>query len=63
MNIETIIQSEVRQKEKDKYILMHIYEILKDGTDNPMCRATKETQHKDETFQLILQCSFQQEGY
>ena len=50
MNIETIIQSEVRQKEKDKYILMHIYEILKDGTDNPMCRATKETQHKDETF-------------
>ena len=27
MNLEPIIQSEVSQKEKDKYILMHIYEI------------------------------------
>ena len=28
MNLEPIIQSEVRQKEMDKYhILMHIYEI------------------------------------
>ena len=28
MNLEPIIQSEVRQKEKDKYhILMHIYRI------------------------------------
>ena len=28
MNLESIIQSEVSQKEKDKYsILMHIYEI------------------------------------
>ena len=35
MNLEPIIQSEVRQKEKDKY---------KDGTDNPTCRETKETQ-------------------
>ena len=44
INLEPIIESEVRQKEKDKYhILMHIYEILKDGTDNPMCSATKET--------------------
>ena len=25
MNLEAIIQSEVSQKEKDKYILMHIY--------------------------------------
>ena len=41
MNLEPIIQSEVIQKEKDKYhILMHIYRI----TDNPMCRAAKETQ-------------------
>ena len=31
MNLETIIQSEVSQKEKDKYhILMHIYGIQKD---------------------------------
>ena len=27
MNLEPIIQSEVSQKEKDKYILTHIYEI------------------------------------
>ena len=27
MNLEPIIQSEVSQKEKDKYILMHIYEM------------------------------------
>ena len=27
MNLEPIIQSEVNQKEKDKYILMHICEI------------------------------------
>ena len=27
MNLEPIIQSEVSQKEKDKYILMHIYRI------------------------------------
>ena len=37
-------QSEVSQKEKDKYgILMHIYGISKDGTDDPTCRAAKET--------------------
>ena len=27
MNLEPIIQSEVSQKEKDKYILMHVYGI------------------------------------
>ena len=27
MNLEPIIQSEVSQKEKNKHILMHIYEI------------------------------------
>ena len=27
MNLEPILQSEVSQKEKDKYILMHIYRI------------------------------------
>ena len=44
MNLEPIIQSEVSQKEKDKYgILMHIYGIYKDGTDDPTGRATKET--------------------
>ena len=45
MNLQPIIQSEVRQKEKDKYhILMHIYRIQKDSTDNPTCRAAQETQ-------------------
>ena len=34
MNLEPIIESEVRQKEKDKYhILMHIPGIQKDGND------------------------------
>ena len=45
MNLEPIIQSEVSQKEKNKYhILMHIYGIYKDGTDEPICRAAMETQ-------------------
>ena len=44
MNLEPIIQNEVSQKEKDKYhILMHIYGIYKDGTDNLTYRAAKET--------------------
>ena len=34
MNLEPIIQSEVSQKEKDKcHILMHIYRIWKNGTE------------------------------
>ena len=34
MNLEPIIQSEVSQKEKDKYcILTHIYGIYKNGTE------------------------------
>ena len=34
MNLKPIIQSEVSQKEKDKYlILKHIYEIYKNGTE------------------------------
>ena len=45
MRLEPIIQSEVSQKDKDQYsILMHIYGILKDGNDNPVCRTEKETQ-------------------
>ena len=45
MNIEPMIQSEVSQKEKDKYcILMHIYGILKDGTEEFICRAAMEQQ-------------------
>ena len=34
MNLEPIIQSEVSQKEKDKYrILTHIYGLWKNGTE------------------------------
>ena len=45
MKLEPIIQSEVSQKEKHQYnILMHIYGILKDGNNNPVCETAKETQ-------------------
>ena len=40
MNPEPIIQSEISQKEKNKYhVLTHIYGIYKDGTDEFICRA------------------------
>ena len=41
---ETIIQSEVTQKEKQYSILTHIYEIEKDGNNNTICETAKETQ-------------------
>ena len=45
MNLEPIIQSEVSQKEKDKYhILMHIYRILKNGSEEFIYRAAVEKQ-------------------
>ena len=45
MNLEPIIQSEVSQKQKDKYrILMHIYEIQKNGTEEFFYRAAVEKQ-------------------
>ena len=45
MNLEPIIQSEVSQKEKDKYcILTHIYGIQKNGTEEFIYRATVEKQ-------------------
>ena len=45
MNLEPIIQSEVSQKEKYKYhILTHIYRILKNGTEEFLCRAVMEKQ-------------------
>ena len=50
MNLEPIIKSKISQKQKDKYcILTHIYGIWKDGTDEPICRATVEmhTQRTD----------------
>ena len=45
MDLETVIQSEVSQKEKNKYhILMHICGIQKNGTDEPVFKAEIETQ-------------------
>ena len=44
MDLESVIRSEVSQKEKNNYrMLMHIYGILKkkekNSTDEPSCRA------------------------
>ena len=45
MNLEPIIQSEVNQKEKDKYrILMCLYGIWKNGTEEFVYRAAVEKQ-------------------
>ena len=45
MNLEPILQSEVSQKEKDKYhILKHIYGIQKNGTEEFIYRAAMEKQ-------------------
>ena len=44
MPLETVIQSEVSQKEKNKYrIFTHMWN-LENGTDEPVCRAEIETQ-------------------
>ena len=50
MNLEPIVQSEVSQKEKDKYhILTHICGIQKSGTEKFIYRAAmeKQTQRTD----------------
>ena len=45
MNLEPIIWSEVSQKEKDKHrILMHIYGIQKNGTEEFIYRVAMEKQ-------------------
>ena len=45
MNLGPIIQSEASQKEEDKYrILMYIYGIQKNGTEEFIYRATMEKQ-------------------
>ena len=42
MKLEPIIQSEVSNKEKHQYsIIMHMYEIQKDGNDDPICQDSK----------------------
>ena len=45
MNLEPIIQSEINQKEKNKYPLSApMYGIWKDGAEEPVCRAAMEAQ-------------------
>ena len=45
MDLETVIQSEVSQKEKSKYhILTHMCGIQKNGIDDLICKAETETQ-------------------
>ena len=46
MNQEPTVQSEVIQKEKDRYC---IYEIQKNGTDEPICGAGIEMQTQRQT--------------
>ena len=49
-NPEFVIQSEVSQKEKNKYcILMHIYRIQKNAVRELVCKAEIETQ-RGQTF-------------
>ena len=45
MHLQTIIQSEVSEKEKNKYrILTHISGTQKNCTDEQVCRAETQTQ-------------------
>ena len=45
MNLEYVKQSEVSQKEKNKYcILMLLCGIQKNSTDKPICREGMDTQ-------------------
>ena len=50
MNLEPIVQSDLCEKEKDKYcVLMHIYGIQKNGTEEFIFKAAmdKQTQKID----------------
>ena len=54
MKLESIIQSEVSQKDKHQHsILMHIYGILKDGNHEPICETIKETQMQRTDFWIL----------
>ena len=43
MNPESVTQSEISQK-NEYHISMPIYQLKKNGTDEPVCRAGIETQ-------------------
>ena len=47
-DLESVIQSKVSQKEKNKYrILTHACGIQKNGTDGPICRSGIEMQMQE----------------
>ena len=51
MNLEPIIQSEVTQKEKDKYcVLMHIHRIQKNGTNNLFTGQQWRNRPREQTY-------------
>ena len=53
MNLEIDIQSEVSQKEKDKYrIILLICGIQKNGTGELICKAEIESQMQKTNLQL-----------
>ena len=53
MKLESIIQSEVNQKDKDQYsILMHIYGILKDGMITLYAKQKKRHRCTEQTLGL-----------
>ena len=53
MKLDSIIPSEVSQKEKNKYhILTQMYGIQKASTDEPICRAAMETQIQRTDLQI-----------
>ena len=52
--LEPIIQSEASQKEKHQYsILMHIYGIYKEGSDDPICETAKDTDVKNRLLDSV----------
>ena len=54
MNLETVIQGEVSQKEKHQYsTLMHTHGIYKGGNDDPICKTAKETQIKNRLLDYV----------
>ena len=54
MNLEPIIQSEVSQKDKNKYrILMHVYGVQKYGTDEPICRTANGDADIEQTVDTV----------
>ena len=56
MNLEPIIQSEVSQKEKDKYcILTHIWESTKMVPMNLFARQQWRSRHREQTYGHVVE--------